>query len=313
MTTTTPPPSWLQRHGFHLAIAIILFLLYAPVVSHWVGGWLTKSISIEHEYFSHGLLGIPYALYLVWQRRRRWQRLPDRAHPAGWVLLVVGALFYLSGIQEGVNLSLPMILAGLCLALKGWQGMHFQRFPLFFVALATPNSIPYLITPLTLPLQAFIANVAGFLLFQLNVPELAVDGIYITVQDRLVEVAPYCAGLKMLFTSLYVAILLLHWTGVVRSPTKVGGLIVGTIGISVAVNILRNTLLTYLYGMGHEDLFYWTHDSTGGDLISVVMLLLVVLWFDALERTSNYYREGQNLGIINYGGLLNVMGGRNDK
>jgi cyanoexosortase B len=164
-----------------------------------------------------------------------------------------------------------------------------------------------LLTPFTLHLQAFITNTAGFLLFVLGVPDLAIDGIYITVRDRVVEVAPYCAGLKMLFTSTYLAVMLLHWTGTWRSRPKVTATLIGTVIISVTVNILRNTLLTYFYGMGHTDLFHWTHESLGGDLISMLMLVGVVLWLDLVERMGSYYETGDFVGIINYRGII---GGR---
>jgi len=41
-------------------------VLYGPLLWHWVDGWVSKSISIQHEYFSHGILGIPLAFKLVW-------------------------------------------------------------------------------------------------------------------------------------------------------------------------------------------------------------------------------------------------------
>jgi len=47
------------------AIAALLAILYGPLLVHWVDGWLNKSISIQHEYFSHGLLGLPVAAYLA--------------------------------------------------------------------------------------------------------------------------------------------------------------------------------------------------------------------------------------------------------
>ncbi|MGB3790028.1 MAG: archaeosortase/exosortase family protein, partial [Phormidesmis sp.] len=50
-------------------ILTLLGILYAPLLWHWIDGWLNKSISIQHEYFSHGLLGIPFAGYLVWEAR----------------------------------------------------------------------------------------------------------------------------------------------------------------------------------------------------------------------------------------------------
>ena len=85
---------------FNFALTGVFLLLYAPILLHWLDGWLKKSISIEHEYFSHGIIGIPFAAYLVWSYRKQWERLPNIAHPLGSILLVVGGIFYLSGTAE---------------------------------------------------------------------------------------------------------------------------------------------------------------------------------------------------------------------
>lgn len=175
-----------------IAILGVLGLLYAPLLLHWLDGWLNKSISIEHEYFSHGIIGIPFAAYLSWLNRKQWQRLPDSTHPVGAFLLLIGGVFYLSGIADWVNLSLPIILAGLCLWFKGIAGLQLQGFPLVLVFLATPTFVPYLLVPYTLPLQSFIAGTAGFILNQIGM-QVTVDEINIYVSGRIVEVAPYCA------------------------------------------------------------------------------------------------------------------------
>lgn len=295
-------PPLIQRHWLNGLILALLAALYGPLLIHWADGWLNKSISLEHEYFSHGLLGLPYAAYLVWEQRKKWQKLPPQSHPAGFVLLGLGAIAYLIGTGELMNASLPLILTGLCLTLKGVPGLKLQAFPLLFTLFATPNPIPYLISPYILPLQSFIAGTAGFILHVLNVPYLSVSGIHLSVRGNFVEVAPHCSGLKMLFTSLYIGGMLLHWTGIWRSLPKVLWLFTGTVVISVVVNILRNTLLTYLYGMDHVALFDWAHEGTGGDLISLVMLMAVVVWLDCIERIDNYLTVGTATGIINYGG-----------
>lgn len=124
------------------AIGGLLLLLYAPLLLHWIDGWIHKSISIEHEYFSHGLIGLPFAAYLVWSKRHRWQKLPNRTHLAGMGLLTLGLVGYLSPLTDLINLSLPILLAGLCLWLKGIPGLRLQAFPLLLVLLATPNSVP---------------------------------------------------------------------------------------------------------------------------------------------------------------------------
>ncbi len=56
---------------FSFAILGVLALLYAPILLHWFDGWLNKSISTEHEYFSHGIIGIPFAAYLGWINRKK--------------------------------------------------------------------------------------------------------------------------------------------------------------------------------------------------------------------------------------------------
>ncbi|MBD2302374.1 cyanoexosortase B [Nostoc sp. FACHB-87] len=258
-----------------IAILGVLALLYTPLLLHWLDGWLHKTISIEHEYFSHGIIGLPFAAYLSWLNRKQWQRLPDSTHPLGAFLLLIGGVFYLSGIADWVNLSLPIILTGLCLWFKGVAGVRLQGFPLVLIFLATPTFVPYLLVPYTLPLQSFIAGTAGFILNQIGM-QVTVDEINIYVGGRIVEVAPYCAGLKMLFTTLYVSLMLLYWTGALVSRRISVWFMCISVAISVTANIIRNTFLSYFHGTGNEAAFKWLHDSWGGDLYSACMLLLLV-------------------------------------
>ncbi|MGG6240147.1 cyanoexosortase B [Nodosilinea sp. AN01ver1] len=259
-----------------LAIAALLAILYGPLLLHWVDGWLHKSISIQHEYFSHGLLGLPFAAYIAWGKRSAWNGLPDRCYPLGLGLVGLASLMYLTRLPDWMNLSLPVMLVGLCLSLKAIAGMRLQAISLILVALATPNQLPYLIEPYILPLQQLIASVAGFLLVQLGLP-VTVESIYLFVNGQTVEVAPHCAGLKMLFTSLYVALMLLYWTGAYRSRLRTGLFVGSTVAVSVVGNILRNALLSYFHGMGQDGAFAWLHESWGGDLYSALMLLTIIL------------------------------------
>lgn len=266
-------------------VALLMAIAYGPLLLYWVDGWVNKSISIEHEYFSYGLIGLPFAAYLAWSDRRAWQRLPDATHPAGLGLLALAAVGYLSGVPDAVNLSFPLALAGICLSWKGWPGLKRMGFPLLFVLLATPNEIPYLIAPHTLWLQRFIAGTAGFVLTQFGL-DVTVEGIYIYVGGRIVEVAPYCAGLKMLLTSFYVSLMVLYWTGAIASRAKSVLLVGGAIAISVVANIFRNTLLTFFHGTGRDGLFHWLHEGWGGDLYSAAMLGAIVLLMVAIDRVA---------------------------
>jgi cyanoexosortase B len=172
-----------------------------------------------------------------------------------------------------------------------------MAFPLLFVALATPTALPYLIVPYLLPLQQFIASVVGFLLMQIGM-NVSVDQIYVFVNERIVEVAPYCAGLKMMMTSVYVGLMILHYTGNIHSRIKATSVLVGAALISVVGNIIRNTLLSFFHGTDNTAMFAWIHDSWGGDVFSALLLFSVLLlmkgidkFADSIETTSMQNRE----------------------
>ena len=286
MQTTKKLNFPVEGNFFEYLIIGLLIILYAPLVIHWYDGWLNKSISIEHEYFSHGMIGFPFAIYITWLKRKKWQRLKNITNPWGGFFLIIGIVLYLTGVSELVNLSLPIVLVGICLWFKGKPGFKLLAFPLLLVLLATPNSLPYLITPLTLPLQKFIATTAGFILMQFGI-DVSVEQIYLAVGGRLVEVAPYCAGLKMLFTSIYVSLMLLYWTDNHRDKQKVATLLIGAVTISVTANIIRNTILTFFHGTGRDQLFHWLHDSWGGDVYSALMLGTIVLLLNFLDQAEH--------------------------
>jgi cyanoexosortase B len=278
-------PPFIEQNLFNLAILGLLGIVYLPVILFWIDGWLNKSINIEHEYFSVALIGFPLAGYIVWEKRHQWQDLESKSHPIGISLLVIATIFYLTDVREFVNISFPIMLTGICLCLKGIKGLKLQFFPLVLVWLATPTSWPYLLTPHTLFLQKFIASFAGIILGILGM-DVQVREIYLTMGDRVVEIAPYCAGLKMLFTSLYVALILLYWTQNLGDRTKVTIMLIGTTIISVVGNILRNTLLSYLHGTRHDEMFKLIHDSWGGDLYSAATLGLIILFMQQLDQLS---------------------------
>jgi cyanoexosortase B len=273
-----------QEEDFlNFIIGGLLGILYLPIISHWYDGWLNKNISIEHEYFSHGLIGFPFAVYIIWINRKKWQRLENKFHPLGAFLLGLGACFYVTGVTQLVHLSFPIVLTGICLWLKGMPGLNLQKIPLLFILLATPNSVPYLITSYTLPLQTFIAGVVGFILIQLGF-DVNVQQIYLSIGGRLVEVAPYCAGLKMLFTSLYVAFMLLYWTDNLHSRKNTILLLFGAGFISVTANIIRNTLLAFFHGTNQDAMFDWLHEGWGGDVYSAMMLGVIIVLLKVIEH-----------------------------
>jgi cyanoexosortase B len=266
------------------AILAGLMLLYGPLFYHWLQGWLFKSISIEHEYYSHGVLGFPLAAYCAWQQRDRWNTLPDRRNGFGAALLGLAAAMYLTGLADVVNLSLVVLLLGMVLWLKGWAGLKLNYFPLILVLLATPTDLPYLVTTHVLPLQQVIASFIGVILNLFGDP-VTVNNIYVYFTDgAIIEVAPYCAGLKLLFTNIYVSLMLLYWTGLWKSNSRSLTFMGAVVMLSFLANVLRNTILSFFHGGGNENAFEWLHEGWGGDVFSLVMLGGVFWLLTSIEQ-----------------------------
>ena len=68
MTLQPQLKSTLHRHSTELMVVVLLAVLYLPLIIHWYDGWLNKTISLEHEYYSHGVIGLPFAAYIVWEK-----------------------------------------------------------------------------------------------------------------------------------------------------------------------------------------------------------------------------------------------------
>lgn len=278
-------PTFPGRDGLTLnwAMAMLMAILYGPLLAHWADGWIHRSLSPYHDYFSHGLIGLPVAACMAWEQRTVWQTLDNRCHPGGWLCVLLAAGLYLTRLPAWMSLSFPLMLVGLCLCLKSKPGLRLAAVPLVLVALATPLPWPYLIEPYILPLQKGVAATAGFLLTQFGV-NASVQEIYLYVNGQTVEVAPHCAGLKILFTSLYVALILLYWTRAWTSKLQMTLFLAGTVGVSVMGNIIRNALLAYFYGNKWLGAFDWLHEGWGGDVYSTLVLLGLIGLLQGIQR-----------------------------
>jgi len=87
----------------------------------------------------------------------------------------------------------------------------------------------------------------------------------------------------MLFSSFYVGLILLYWTGAWASRGKTVMFLVSVVLVSTTANIIRNTLLSYFHGTGRSQSFDWLHEGWGGDLYSACALGLLVFLLRGVE------------------------------
>ena len=219
--------------------------------------------------YSHGLLAVPFAAYLLWVRRDRFPaaiRWPDSM---GLPLFAAAAGLYFGAGRLNVAkewlqaFAVVVALAGVAVMFCGrWQGLKWAWPALAFPVLAF--ELPYRVeATLSLKLRE-IATAAGNAAFQLaGLPSYA-EGNVIVIGDTRLGVEQACSGLSMLLTFVAVtaAVALLARSRPVADRAFV---FLSAIPIAVVCNIGRivGTGLVYRAGwteVGNlivHDLFGW--------------------------------------------------------
>lgn len=223
--------------------------------------------------YSHGIWVPPVALWLIWRRRAEVMAAGPRFWWPGAFLLGGIQLVWLAGtfvearVIEHVALVLSVqAVALMCLGLSAAKPI---RFPLFFLFLIIPVG-----EQLVGPLQVITAKSVIWALDVSGIPFMA-DGVLIELSSGLYQVARACAGVKFLFSSVVMGVLLCHlaFTSWYRRAVMLAA--------SVLVPILANAVRVYTTLLIAE----WTDQSFAKDVdhivygwgfLSVVLLLLII-------------------------------------
>ena len=186
----------------YIILGLVVTAIYYRVVGKLVSDWYTNPD------FSHGFLVAPFAIYVLWDKRKVLRETPVRQTWSG-VWLIVAAIFVLFMGVYGAELflsrlSLVMLLAGIVWTLCGRAMLREMRFALLVLLLAIP--IPaVLFNQITFPLQLLASRMASALLPLFGVPVLR-DGNIIQLPSMQLEVAEACSGIRSLMSLFAVAI-----------------------------------------------------------------------------------------------------------
>lgn len=186
----------------YLLLALVVTAIYCQVVGKLVYDWYTNPD------FSHGFLVAPFALFLLWDKRKVLRTTPIQQTWSG-LWLVVAAIFVLFMGVYGAELflsrlSLVMLLAGITWTLGGRAMLREVRFAILVLLLAIP--IPAVVfNQITFPLQLFASRMASSVLPLFGVPVLR-DGNIIQLPSMQLEVAEACSGIRSLMSLFAVAI-----------------------------------------------------------------------------------------------------------
>jgi exosortase len=190
------------------AVALLLLVawLYASILAHLVLQWVGPHSDPD---FAHGIFVPLFALFVLWQDRKRLGAISPAPSWAGLPLIILSLLVLVLG-DLGAELffsrvSLLILLAGLIILFRGWTFFRAVLFPWAFLILMIP--IPkLLLQQVTFPLQLFASKLATDLLKLVGVPVL-LQGNMITLAAKQLDVAEACSGIRSLLTLVTLAII----------------------------------------------------------------------------------------------------------
>ncbi|MGO8986420.1 MAG: exosortase/archaeosortase family protein [Terriglobales bacterium] len=254
-----------------VALLLLIVWLYAEILTRLVLQWVGPA---HDPNFEHGIFVPFFALFVLWQDRKRLQAITPAPSWSGLPLVALALALLILGVLGAENflsrVSLLILLAGLIVLFEGWTFFRAVLFPWAFLILMIP--IPALILQqITFPLQIRAASTASALLELVQVPVLR-QGNVIQLASMPLDVAEACSGIRSLLTLVTLAIIY-GYLMETRIWVRVA-LVCSAVPIAVAANSFRifgTGLLVQYWDPEKAEGFY---HQMGGWLIFVVALFM---------------------------------------
>src|SRR5271165_4833829 len=276
-------------HWQGVVLLLLTAWLYASILARLFLQWVGPH---SDPNFQHGVFVPLFALFVLWQDRKKLQPIAPAPSWTGLPLVVLSLVMLVLGVLGAElffsRVSLLILLAGLIILFQGWTFFRAVLFPWAFLILMIP--IPSLILQqVTFPLQLLAAKLATALLELVGVPVLR-QGNVIVLASMPLDVAEACSGIRSLLTLVTLAIIygyLLEtrmWVRVV--------LVCSAVPIAVAANSFRifgTGLLVQYWDPAKAEGFY---HALGGWLIFLVALsmlyavhrLISLIWKNPIRK-----------------------------
>jgi len=253
-------------------IALGFATLYWHVLAKLVSDWY------HDDNYSHGFLIVPLALYFVWERREKLQKIPAAPSALGFVVVLGSIAVLVAGILGSelflTRISILGTLVGVTLFLWGWGYLRALAFPLAFLLLMIP--IPAIIfNQIAFPLQLLASQFGESAMGFANVPVLREGNVLILATTTL-EVAEACSGIRSLVSLLTLAIVLGYFSdprGWVRAVVALS-----SVPVAIVTNGFRvagTGIAAHQFGAAAAEGFF--HEFSGWLVfVSAFMLMLAL-------------------------------------
>lgn len=251
---------------------VLLTALYVPVISTLASQWL------EDSNYRHGLL-IPFvAALLLWKRREELHEATGGGGSVWGLLLVLAAAGLLIAGTAAAELfaariSLPLILLGAVLYIRGWNFTKIAGPPLLFLLLMVP--LPYIIYfKITFPMQILSAKLSAGVLTVLRVSVIR-KGNILLLPGYTLEVIAACSGLRSLMTMFTLGVVFAFFSDMSKGRKLI--LVLLSIPAAIAANTVRlvvTALGAHLVGPSFAD--GPLHEASGIIVFAAGFLMLLL-------------------------------------
>lgn len=251
-----------------------LAILYREVVVDLVRVWSTDSN------YSHGFLIPPIALFLAWERRRRFMAAPLRVSPAG--VLVVGTSLLVLVVDAGTfptQISFVAAIAGTVLLLCGSARFRALAFPLGILLLMIP--LPATVFErLESPLQTATSVLSEMLIRAVHVPVVR-DRNFLALGNVTLEVARECSGIRTSISLLTLGLVFGYAADSRRWPRlMVVALTVPVVVLANSLRVAATAVSTHYYGATAatgflHDLYGWLAFAAAFAILMGIHRLLI--------------------------------------
>lgn len=259
-----------MRYRNLLALLVLFAWLYVSILHHLFLQW------INDKDFSHGIFVPIFALFVLWQDRKRLKAIPICPSRAGLPLVILSMVVLVLGVL-GADIFLPrvsllILLAGLVIVFQGWTFFRAVLFPWAFLILMIP--IPALIlNRVTFPLQLLAAKLSAELLERVGVVVNLTGNIISLASGQKMDVAEACSGIRSLLTLVTLAIV---YGYLMETRKWVRVLLVClTVPIVVVANSFRVFVTGLLMQFGYIDQAEGVPHALAGVLIFAVALMML--------------------------------------
>lgn len=237
---------------------------------------------------AHGPLVLAIAGWVFWRKRNAILEGPCvPSSTLGGTLLLFGLCAYLVGRSQAIpalelGSQIP-VLAGSLLVFRGFGALRAAWFPLVFLLFLIP--LPgTVVVAMTEPLKQWASTIVTELLYWAGYP-VARNGVVLSIGQYQLLVADACSGLHGMF-SLSAFGLWFVYLAAPRSRVNVGILLLSTVPIAFAANVVRILLLVLItYYLGERAGQGFLHNFAGITAFVVAALVFFVIYL-GLSRFS---------------------------